>query len=370
MTSRCVRALRVVVLVLAGLAGPVSTRSASAQTEGPSVPGAAQPRGVQLPPVTVEAPRRRSTRPKPASVARPASARAVPAEAGRAAPAQTAASAPPAAPPAAASELTVSGAEINAIPHYRVGEVLEAVPGLVVSQHSSEGKANQYFLRGFALDHGTDFAVNVDGMPINMRTHAHGQGYADINFLIPELIKSMQVRKGPYFADEGDFSSAGAARINYIDRLDPGLAQITAGSFGYWRMLAAKSYHAAAGDLLVAGEVHTNNGPWDVPDNLRKLNGVLRYSQGTPENGFSVTGMGYVNRWTATDQIPTRAVSLRPDRSVLVARSERWRQHQPVQLVGAHGRYRRDRGHASRRLCHSQHARAVQQLHLLPERSA
>jgi outer membrane receptor protein involved in Fe transport len=203
----------------------------------------------------------------------------------------------------------VSGAEINAIPTSRVGEVLEATPGLIVSQHSGEGKANQYFLRGFALDHGTDFAVNVDGMPINMRTHAHGQGYADINFLIPELIQSMNIRKGPYFADEGDFSSAGAARISYIDRIDPGLALITAGSFGYERLLAAKSYPAWAGNLLVAGEVQTYNGPWDVPDNVRKFNGVLRYSQGTADDGFSITGMGYVNRWTATDQIATRAVT-------------------------------------------------------------
>ena len=122
-------------------------------------------------------------------------------------------------PPDAASQLTVTGAQINAVPTLRVGEVLEATPELIVGQHSSEGKANQYFLRGFALDHGTDFAINVDGMPVNMRTHGHGQGYADINFLIPELIKSMAIQKGPCFADEGHFSSAGAARISYIDRL-------------------------------------------------------------------------------------------------------------------------------------------------------
>jgi outer membrane receptor protein involved in Fe transport len=119
----------------------------------------------------------------------------------------------------------------------------------------------------------------------------------------------MNIRKGPYFADEGDFSSAGAARISYIDRLDPGLALVTTGSFGYQRLLAAKSYPAWAGNLLVAGEVQTYNGPWDVPDNVRKLNGVLRYSQGTADDGFSVTGMGYVNRWTATDQVATRAVT-------------------------------------------------------------
>jgi outer membrane receptor protein involved in Fe transport len=268
------------------------------------------PEPTQLPQVTVEGRRPQApVRPAPPRPTGTAPSRvaqqAPPVQA--APPAQTAGPAGP--PPNAASELTVSGAEINAIPTLRVGEVLEATPGLIVSQHSSEGKANQYFLRGFALDHGTDFAVNVDGMPINMRTHGHGQGYADINFLIPELIKSMNIRKGPYFADEGDFSSAGAARINYIDRLDPGLVLVTAGSFGYWRLLAAKSYPAWVGDLLVAGEVHTYNGPWEVPDNLRKFSGVLRYSQGTADDGFSITGMGYVNRWTATDQIATRAVN-------------------------------------------------------------
>jgi outer membrane receptor protein involved in Fe transport len=221
----------------------------------------------------------------------------------------TANSPPPAAPPDAASELTVSGQRINAIPNARPGEALEITPGLVVTQHSGEGKANQYFLRGFNLDHGTDLAIFVDGMPVNMPTHGHGQGYADINFLIPELIRSMLIRKGPYYADEGDFSSAGALHIDYLNRLDPGLAEATVGSFGYRRLLAAKSLPAWAGNVLMAGEINTYNGPWDVPDGLRKFNGVLRYSQGTADDGFSITGMGYANRWTSTDQIAERAVT-------------------------------------------------------------
>jgi hypothetical protein len=97
--------------------------------------------------------------------------------------------------PSAASAVTVSGAEVNARPFSRAGEALEAVPGLIVTQHSGEGKANQYFLRGFNLDHGTDLAISVDGMPVNMPTHVHGQGYADINFMIPELIQSANVRR-------------------------------------------------------------------------------------------------------------------------------------------------------------------------------
>lgn len=135
--------------------------------------------------------------------------------------------------PTAASAVRFTGAEVNAVPFSRLGEALEVVPGLIVTQHSGEGKANQYFLRGFNLDHGTDLDISVDGMPVNMRTHGHGQGYADINFLIPELIQSVNVRKGPYFADVGDFGSAGAVGIDYVDRLPKNLAEVTFGSFGY-----------------------------------------------------------------------------------------------------------------------------------------
>jgi outer membrane receptor protein involved in Fe transport len=207
-----------------------------------------------------------------------------------------------------ASQITIAGEDLNARPVTRPGEILEAVPGLMVTQHSGDGKANQYFLRGFNLDHGTDLAISVDGMPVNMRTHAHGQGYADLNFLIPELLSSINIRKGPYFADEGDFSSVGSVHINLLDSIKT-MASMTVGSFGYRRGLGVTSTKLGEGTLLVAGEVNAYNGPWDNPDNLRKLNGVMRYSQGTSENGFSLTGMAYVNRWNSTDQIPSRAVA-------------------------------------------------------------
>jgi outer membrane receptor protein involved in Fe transport len=207
-----------------------------------------------------------------------------------------------------ASQITIAGEELNARPVTRPGEILEAVPGLIVTQHSGDGKANQYFLRGFNLDHGTDLAISLDGMPVNMRTHAHGQGYADLNFLIPELISSIDIRKGPYFADEGDFSSVGSVHINLLDSIKT-MASMTVGSFGYRRGLGVTSTKLGEGTLLVVGEVNAYNGPWDNPDNLRKLNGVMRYSQGTSENGFSLTGMAYVNRWNSTDQIPSRAVA-------------------------------------------------------------
>ncbi|WP_342729401.1 TonB-dependent receptor [Bradyrhizobium sp. B097] len=210
--------------------------------------------------------------------------------------------------PTAASERQISGDEVNARPVSRVGEVLEVVPGLIVTQHSGEGKANQYFLRGFNLDHGTDLAITVDGMPVNMPTHGHGQGYADINFLIPELIQSIDVRKGPYYADKGDFASAGAVDINYLDRLSKNIVEITAGSFGYQRAMAAGSTKVGDGTLLAAFEANKYNGPWDVPDDIRKLNGVLRYSQGTATDGFSLTAMAYSNGWNSTDQVAQRAI--------------------------------------------------------------
>jgi TonB-dependent Receptor Plug Domain len=210
--------------------------------------------------------------------------------------------------PTAASEIRISGTELNAWPVSRVGEVLEVVPGLVVTQHSSEGKANQYFLRGFNLDHGTDLAITVDGMPVNMPTHGHGQGYADINFLIPELVQSVNVRKGPYFADKGDFASAGSVAIDYVNKLPKNLAELTFGSFGYQRALAAGSTAAGEGTLLAALEAGKYNGPWDVPDNVRKLSGVLRYSQGTATDGLSLTAMAYSNGWNSTDQVAQRAI--------------------------------------------------------------
>ncbi|GJE39618.1 hypothetical protein QO016_003742 [Methylobacterium persicinum] len=202
----------------------------------------------------------------------------------------------------------ITGAQINNRPVTRPGEVLEEVPGLIVTQHSGEGKANQFFLRGFNLDHGTDIALFLDGMPLNMRTHAHGQGYADINFLIPELVGGVEFHKGPYFVRDGDFASAGSVRIDYLDSVPKNLALTSIGSFGYRRALSIASAPLAGGNLLVAADAQVYDGPWVVPDALRKISTVARYSQGTALDGFSVTGMAYAARWTATNQIPERAV--------------------------------------------------------------
>jgi outer membrane receptor protein involved in Fe transport len=208
----------------------------------------------------------------------------------------------------AASQGVITSELIVNRPALRTGELLEFVPGLIVTQHSGDGKANQYFLRGFNLDHGTDFATHVDGMPVNMRTHAHGQGYADLNFLIPELVQRIDYKKGPYFASEGDFASAGAAHIRLADKLPQGQASVSAAQHGYVRGVVADSFDAGPGTLLYGLEVNRNNGPWDVPEKVRKVSGVLRYSQGTADRGYSVTAMAYKNSWNATDQVPLRAV--------------------------------------------------------------
>ena len=209
---------------------------------------------------------------------------------------------------AAGSEGVVSSQRLAAVPILRPGEALEMVPGLIVTQHAGDGKANQYFLRGFNLDHGTDFATYLGGVPVNMPTHAHGQGYTDLNFLIPELVDRIAFRKGPYYAEEGDFSSAGAARIDYFRSMDVSLAQITLGEKGYARSLLAGSPKLGGGNLLYGLELFHNDGPWAVAENYRKFNGVLRYSQGTRNDGFSITGMAYRGQWTSTDQIAQRAI--------------------------------------------------------------
>lgn len=210
----------------------------------------------------------------------------------------------------AASEAFFTGKEVNALPFARTSEALEIVPGLIVTQHSGDGKANQYFLRGFNLDHGTDLALYLDGMPLNMRTHGHAQGYADSNFLIPELLAYVLAHKGPYDAQDGDFSSAGSIYLQYKDKIDKGFFQLTGGSFAYARALAVAPYKDfAGGSAYGAVEAQYYNGPWQRGDNLHRLNSVLRWSRGTEEDGAAVTFMGYANKWYATDQIAARAVS-------------------------------------------------------------
>jgi hypothetical protein len=208
----------------------------------------------------------------------------------------------------AASAGSVTQQELAARTVYRPAELLEAMPGLIVSQHSGEGKANQFYLRGFNLDHGTDLRTTVDDMPVNQRSHAHGQGWTDLNFMIPELAVRLDYKKGPYSAEQGDFASAGTASVVYANRLLQGIASVSAGQNGYGRALLADSIDTGRGSLLYALEVLHNDGPFTNPDNYQKLNGVLRYSEGYANNGFNLSLMAYHADWNATDQIPLRAV--------------------------------------------------------------
>lgn len=208
----------------------------------------------------------------------------------------------------AASEGAVTAKQLQHRPLTRPGEVLEAVPGVVITQHSGEGKANQYYLRGFNLDHGTDFAVSVAGVPVNMPTHGHGQGWADVNFLIPELVSGIQFKKGPYFAEEGDFSTAGAANISYVNALEHPISQLTVGGNGFRRTLFGMSPRAGGGHLLVALETMRSDGSWDAAQRYRKLNGIVRYSRGDSRQGSSITAAAHVGRWLGSDQVPRRAL--------------------------------------------------------------
>jgi hypothetical protein len=203
----------------------------------------------------------------------------------------------------------VTQQQLDARSVYRPAELLEAAPGLIVSQHSGEGKANQFYLRGFNLDHGTDLRTSVDGMLVNQRSHAHGQGWSDLNFLIPELATRLDYRKGPYHVDAGDFAAAGTLAVRYADTLDHGVASAGFGQHGFQRALLADSPALGNGNLLYALEAFHNDGPFTRGDNYRKLNGVLRYSEGTAVNGWNVTAMAYRASWNASDQIPQRAVA-------------------------------------------------------------
>ncbi|MBB5207935.1 TonB-dependent receptor [Chiayiivirga flava] len=208
-----------------------------------------------------------------------------------------------------ASEGRVGPEEIAGRPLLRTGDLMEFVPGLVATQHSGSGKANQYFLRGFNLDHGTDFATSVDAMPVNMRSHGHGQGYTDLNFLIPELVQELTYRKGTYYADVGDFSAAGSAQFQLADRLDAGRLDLGLGEHGYGRGVLADSLQAGGGDLLLGAELQRYDGPWDdVDEDVDKKNLMLRYSRDAGDGRTHVTVLGYDNTWNSPDQIPQRAV--------------------------------------------------------------
>ena len=209
-----------------------------------------------------------------------------------------------------ATEGTITAKQLATRPLLRAAEVLESVPGMTVTQHSGDGKANQYFLRGFNLDHGSDFASFVNGMPINNVSHAHGQGYTDLNFLLPELVSTVRYRKGSYSAEDSAFAVTGVAYIDYVRRLPAPFVDLTVGSHNYRRALVAGSTRLSD-DLTVLGavELGSTDGPWEQAEHLHKVNTVLRLSSGTSTNGFSLTGMSYLSHWTGTEEVPERAIT-------------------------------------------------------------
>ena len=205
---------------------------------------------------------------------------------------------------------TVGAAEIQDRPILRSGEVLETVPGVIITQHAGGGKANQYFLRGFNLDHGTDFAIFIDDMPLNLPSHAHGEGYSDMNTVIPEFVKRVNYEKGPYYANVGNYGSAGSAHLEFFKTLPQNFFRVEGGMFGYGRVVFGISRKLGSGNLLFGGEAYHDDGPWTHPDNYYKYNGLLTYSQGGDANGFSITARGYHGQWHSSDQIAENAVPL------------------------------------------------------------
>lgn len=209
-----------------------------------------------------------------------------------------------------ASEGAVAGADLSVRPILRTAELIEAVPGMIATQHSGSGKANQYFLRGFNLDHGTDFGLYVDDTPLNFRTHGHGQGYLDVNGLIPELIKRIDYRKGPYRADTGDFTLVGTGQITTLDRFEAPFATVEAGSFNWRRLAAGGSVEVGGGDLLLAGETKTYDGPWALPENFRPVSLFAKYTKPLSIGTLRISLSSYRATWNPTEQIPERAIGV------------------------------------------------------------
>jgi hypothetical protein len=215
-----------------------------------------------------------------------------------------------------ASKGRASQQDFLARPLLRRGEIIEAIPGMTATQHAGGGKANQYFLRGFNLDHGTDFAMSLEGMPLNMRTHAHGQGYTDLNPLIPELVESLDYAKGTYTAADGDLSSAGSANFLMWDVLPQNLVKVEFGEYNYYRALMAGTADFGSDveqgiqqGLTYALEYNYYDGPWQQPEEFNRWNGLLRWFKTDDDTKLSVTFMGYQGSWTSTDQIPSRLVN-------------------------------------------------------------
>jgi outer membrane cobalamin receptor len=240
-------------------------------------------------------------------VAAPAAAQPPPATTDETALPPVVVTAPP--PVSASSEVFIPGQDFELRPQGRPGDVLRLVPGLVISQHQGGGKAEQYFLRGFDADHGTDVALFVDGLPVNLRSHAHGQGYADLHFLIPETVLRLDGFKGPYFVEYGDFATAGAFNFVLRDVVEENLVEAAGGMFGTQRYLTLLSPTRDALKTLVAVEYYRSDGPFEHPNGYERFNALLR-GKATIREGMDVSlwVSHYQSSWHGSGEIPARAV--------------------------------------------------------------
>ncbi len=210
---------------------------------------------------------------------------------------------------AAASEGHVGEADLQTRPIQRVGELLEVVPGLIATQHSGSGKANQYFLRGFNLDHGTDFAGFLDGVPLNFRSHGHGQGYLDLNPIIPETVEFIDYRKGPYRADVGDFASAGVGMFKTWDAFPAPFVTVEGGTHDYARVLAGGSTAIGGGTGLAAVDYRYDDGPYRRPQDLQHVNAFGKWTGPLGGGTLRASAMAYHTRFDSSDQVPLRAIA-------------------------------------------------------------
>jgi len=244
----------------------------------------------------------------------PTTAAATDAEPGNASPAtedhhilETRVEAP--APTSAASAETIGERDLQLRPVANPESIIKVVPGLVIAQHQGGGKANQLFLRGFDADHGTDVALSIDGVPINMPSHGHGQGYADLNFLVPEAIDQIDVTKGPYFAEYGDFDTAGAINLRTRRSFGESSVSATYGSFDSYRVLGIASPKFSEGLPWLAAEIAGTNGPFNSPEQLQRYNLMGKETLAlNATTTLSVLASAYGSQWNASGQIPLRAV--------------------------------------------------------------
>lgn len=207
------------------------------------------------------------------------------------------------------SQGRVGRADLRLRPLQREGEILEAVPGMILTQHSGDGKANQMVVRGFNLDHGTDFQTRLESMPLNLPTHGHGHGYTDLNPLIPEFVDHLEYKLGPMYAELGDFGSAGGATLHLMRSLPSPVALLESGAFGYRRSVLGAGATTGRSQWLVGGEAKQYDGPWERPQRLGKFSGLARWTWRGRSNELSLLALGYANRWNATDQIPSRVLA-------------------------------------------------------------